>query len=92
MPDQQAIQATKWERYDKLCEFYNGEQCFPIGEDRLPRSKWVILALQYDSKSTRADFEKKHTVELALDRGMTEEGADRDDVPEDEELDDDELD
>ena len=24
MPDQQAIQATKWEHWDKLCESHNG--------------------------------------------------------------------
>jgi len=90
MSDEQ-VRATKWAKWDELCESKNGELYFPKGEDGLSRTKWEDLTMEYEPTLTRADLKDKHIVELAMDRGMTEEGDDRDDVSEGEELDADEL-
>ena len=90
MSDEQ-VRATKWAKWDELCESKNVELYFPKGEDGLSRTKWEELTMEYEPTLTRADLKDKHIVELAMDRGMTEEGDDRDDVSEGEELDADEL-
>ena len=90
MSDEQ-VRATKWTKWDELCESKNGELYFPKGEDGLSRTKWEDLTMEYEPTLTRADLKDKHIVELAMDRGMTETGEDRDDDSEGEELDADEL-
>ena len=90
MSDEQ-VRATKWAKWDELCESKNGELYFPKGEDGLSRTKWEELAMEYEPTLTRADLKEKHIVQLAIDRGMTEKGEDRDDDSEGEELDADEL-
>ena len=47
--------------------------------------------MEYEPTLKRADLKDKHIVQLAIDRGMTETGEDRDDDSEGEELDADEL-
>ena len=47
--------------------------------------------MEYEPTLKRIDLKDKHIVQLAIDRGMTEKGEDRDDDSEGEELDADEL-
>eukprot|EP00966_Prymnesium_polylepis_P165785 3832142-Prymnesium_polylepis.1 len=47
--------------------------------------------MEYEPSLTRADLKEKHIVELAIDRGMGEDGEDRDDISEGDYLDGDEL-
>ena len=52
MSDEQ-VRATKWAKWDDLCESKNGELYFPKGEDGLSRTKWEELTMEYEPTLTR---------------------------------------